>query len=167
MNYWQVFFECLQLDERANYFFLAVLGISSGYAEACYTLILEDFAITVDLRNRFGVCCSKLSGCSEQFTRALFLYSKQLAYLHIALHTPRFWWLCCWCYSDGTGKLHRSLNRNLFLDRWVIGSQGFLLWCVQIWLIIHKMMLQDPVKILLGIEYAWISQKYFVLFSIL
>lgn len=87
-----VFFEHFHLDRRANlfffFFFWVVLGINSGQAEVCYSLILEDFAITVGLRNRLGICCSQLSACSEQFIRALLLRREQLACLHVAFHSP-------------------------------------------------------------------------------
>lgn len=49
-------------------------------------LILEDFTITVSLRNRFGMCCSLLPSYSKQFITAL-LHREQFSYFHIALHT--------------------------------------------------------------------------------
>lgn len=60
-----------------------------------YTLILGDFTITVHFRNRLNMCCSWLSGCSEQSIRALLLHSEQHPYLHVALHTPLH-------FSDGS-----------------------------------------------------------------
>lgn len=49
-------------------------------------LILEDFTITVSLRNRFGMCCSLLPSYSKQFITAL-LHREQFSYFHMALHT--------------------------------------------------------------------------------